>query len=314
MGDPPDQRQRPRSAAATAKASVSRLADAAGENSGHAQHRQRDQDRIFVIAVEYLRRQQARKRSANHPAERGAKVKLRQPPRARPASIEFAMAHQRQERERDEIEGNHRHPEHLVPADQAHRERRHCERDKPDHIGLSDPWPFAKRGDEGEQVYRQRNHPQERRGSDIGRQIRRDRDNEAGRHRCKRNPAHPFNGTRANFVLRRGLRCDRCRARGEQIWRRPGAQRTAQIRRPGRGLRLQRQERLDDDGIGEQRGKRPEIGRGVEHVGITRLPVPTRGKPALQQRRAGRQREEWKADRDRKQSEQPERRTIRRRR
>ena len=192
MGDPPDQcqdhaRQQPRPKFGR------RLADAAGENSGHAQHRQRDQDRVFVIAVEYLRRQQARKRAADHPAERGAKIKLRQPPRARPASIEFAVAHQRQERERDEIEGNHRQPEHLVPADQAHRERRHCERDKPDHIGMGDPRSFAKRGDEGQQIYRQRKHPQERRGSDIGRQIRRDCDNEAGRHRRKRNPAHSFN-------------------------------------------------------------------------------------------------------------------------
>ena len=66
-----------------------RLADAAGEDSGHAQHRQRDQDRVFIIAVEYLRRQQARKRSANHPAERGAKVKLRQPPRVAAREVEF---------------------------------------------------------------------------------------------------------------------------------------------------------------------------------------------------------------------------------
>ena len=168
------------------------------------------------------------------------------------------MAHQRQERERDEIEGNHRQPEHLVPADQAHRERRHCERDKPDHIGMGDPRSFAKRGDEGEQVYRQRKHPQEGRGSDISRQIRRDCDNESGRHRCKRNPAHSFNGARTNFALRRGLRCDRC-CRGEQAGDGQEHREQRKSERPGRGLRLQRQDRLDDNGIGKQRGKRTEI-------------------------------------------------------
>ena len=124
---------------------------------------------------------------------------------------------------------------------------------------MCDPRPFAKRGDEGEQVYRQRKHPQERRGSDIGRQICRDRDDEAGWHRRKRDPAHSFNATCTNFIRRRGLRCDRCLTRSEQAGdgQQHGKQRKSE--RPGRGLRLQRQDRLDDNGIGEQRGKRTEI-------------------------------------------------------
>ena len=222
------------------------------------------------------------------------------------------MAHQRQQRKGDEIESNHRHPEHLVAADQAHRERRHRERNKSDDIAMRDPRSFAEHGDEGEQVDRQREHPQERRRGDIGRQVRRDRDDEAGRHRGKHNPAHPFNATRSNFILRNRLCATAGAARGVN---KPAilssTANSANPEGPESGLRLQRQERLDDDGIGEQSGKRAEIGRGVEHVGIGRLPVPARGKPRLQQGRAGRQRKEREPDRYRKQSEQPERRPIR---
>ena len=217
------------------------------------------------------------------------------------------MTHQRQQRKGDEIERDRRQPEHLVAADQAHHERRHRERDEPDHIGMGDPWPFAKHGDEGEQIDRQRQHPEERRGSDVGGQMRRHRDHETGRDRGERDPAHALHGGGTRFIPRQSLRRDRRRVRCEQAGDGEKQDKRRKAERPARGLRFQRQERLDDDGIGEQGGKRTEIGRGVEHVGIARLPVPARGKPALQQWRAGRQREERKADRERKQSEQPER-------
>ena len=84
--------------------------------------------------------------------------------------------------------------------------------------------------------------------------------------------------------------------------------------RPQPRLLLQRQQRLDQDPIGDQRRERAEIGGGVEHVGVARPHVAAGREPALQQRRARRQRGERQPDRCRQQANQPERDGIRRRR
>jgi hypothetical protein len=96
-------------------------------------------------------------------------------------------------------------------------------------------------------------------------------------------------GTAANADLVRGLGLngDRLCACREQPDERKEDDEQRKSNRPGRGLRLQRQERFDDDRIGEQRGKRTKIGCGVEHIRIARLLVSASGKPALQQWGAG---------------------------
>jgi hypothetical protein len=147
--------------------------------TSHEQQRERNQDRVLVVAVEYVRCQQPGESATDHPAKRRAEVELGQPPGVGTSRVEFAMAHQSQQREHDEIECNRRQPEHLLASDQAHRERRHPERNEANHIGVRDPWPLAEHGDESEQVDCQRHHPQEGCGSDIGGQIRGDGYDEA---------------------------------------------------------------------------------------------------------------------------------------
>ena len=92
------------------------------------------------------------------------------------------MAHQRQQREDDEVEADDRQPEYLLAADQTHRERRHCKRNETLDIGMRDPWPLTEDGDEGQQVDCKRQHPQEGRCGDIGGEIGGDRDHEPRRH------------------------------------------------------------------------------------------------------------------------------------
>ena len=48
-------------------------------------------------------------------------------------------------------------------------------------VVVRDPRPVAKHRDEGEQVERERHHPQERRRRDVGGDVGGDRDHEAGR-------------------------------------------------------------------------------------------------------------------------------------
>jgi hypothetical protein len=79
------------------------------------------------------------------------------------------VAHQRQQREHGEIENNRRQPKHPLAADQAHCERRHGKGNELDDIAMGDPRPFAKHGDECQQVDCERYHPQERRRRDIRR-------------------------------------------------------------------------------------------------------------------------------------------------
>ena len=213
--DVPDQRQR----CADRKpwqGAGQRLAEASGKNARRAEQRERDQDRIFVIAIEDLRRDEPRKGATDHPAKGRAEIELRQPPRARPPRVKFAMAHQRQQREDDEVEGDGRQPEHLLAADQADRERRHRERNEAHHIGVRDPRPLAEHGDESQQVDRKRHHPQEWCGGDIGRQIGGDRDDEPRWHGGESDPPHPFAGTRADIVGGLDLCGDRLRARRQQ--------------------------------------------------------------------------------------------------
>ena len=232
-----------------------RPARAASQEARRAKQPERDQDRIFIIAVEQPRRQKAREGATDHPAKRRAEIKFCQPPRAGTPRVKFAVAHQRQQREYDEVERNDRQPEHLLAANQAYRQRRHGERNEAHHMAVGDPRPLAKYRDEGEQVNGQRHDPQERRRRDISRQISGDGDNEPGRNRGQRDPLHPLAATRSGLIDDFNLNRDRHRTRRKNA---DQAQENSQPRKPDgpdRRLRLQRQQRLDDDGIGEQRGK-----------------------------------------------------------
>jgi hypothetical protein len=116
-------------------------AQASTEHSGQHQHGCGDQDRILVHAIEDVRRQQCREDAAEHAAERDPKIELGKADRRRPPAIELAMAEQRQQHERYEIEADHGQPEQFAAAEETDRQRRHRDRRKPrDHL-LPDPGP-----------------------------------------------------------------------------------------------------------------------------------------------------------------------------
>jgi hypothetical protein len=76
---------------------------------------------------------------------------------------------------------------------------------------------------------------------------------------------------------------------------------------PDQVLRAQREHRLQQHRIGQQRQKTADIRGSVEEVRIGAVGVAGADEPGLQQRVVGREREERQPDRHRKQAEQPER-------
>ena len=76
-------------------------------------------------------------------------------------------------------------------------------------------------------------------------------------------------------------------------------------RRPQLRLASQRQQRLDHDRIGDERGERSEIRGGIEHIRVVRLRMAGGREPGLQQRRARRQHRERQPDGEREQADEP---------
>src|SRR5262249_54054249 len=76
--------------------------------------------------------------------------------------------------------------------------------------------------------------------------------------------------------------------------------------RPKPGLIVETNERLDEQGIGQERQEASDVARSVEKIWIARRRVIGAGGPRLRQRAVGREREEREPDRGREQSEQPE--------
>jgi hypothetical protein len=76
---------------------------------------------------------------------------------------------------------------------------------------------------------------------------------------------------------------------------------------PDQVLRAQREHRLQQHRIGQQREEAADVGRGVEEIRIGAGGMAGAHEPGLQQRVVGGEREERQADRDQEQAEQPER-------
>jgi hypothetical protein len=76
---------------------------------------------------------------------------------------------------------------------------------------------------------------------------------------------------------------------------------------PDHVLRSQREHRLEQNGIGQEREEAADVRRRIEEIRIVTLRMPGAHEPRLQQRIVGRKREERQADRHREQAEQPDR-------
>ena len=141
-----------------------------------------DQDRVFVGVVEQMRREQAGEDAADHPAERGPEIELGEQRRRRTARVDFAMTRERQRKQRKQVERHRGKPVFAVAAEQRDGKRRHHKRHDLDDEVVREPRPLAEHRHESEQIERERQHPEQGRGGDVGRDVGGHRDDEAGRN------------------------------------------------------------------------------------------------------------------------------------
>ena len=174
-----------------------------------AQHRKRQQDRILRHPVEHERRDQPRRDAADHAAGRHPEVEAGEVARRRAPSRQFAMAHQRADEEhhemdRDQPDDGLERLEH-DHGDEADDEQRLDIDDEP----MRNDRPAGEHDDEGQEIERERQHPEQRHRRDVGRDVGGDRDQQAGRHGRERHPGRGIAPGRrrggVRVLLRRGL-------------------------------------------------------------------------------------------------------------
>ena len=208
-------------------------------------------------------------------------------------------------------------------SEQARRthQRGNPRRGQPDSLQVEQdprhPTPGAPEGQhEGQDVNRQRDDPEQRRGRDIGRDIRGHRQHQAGWHEGQGHPAQ-LRLRRQRPRLRRA-RCRRGRLgvtlpyRPQKIRQHPAPDHRRRANgkdgRPEQRLRVKAQQRLGQGRVAQQGDQAAGIARRVEEVRVLRTVMGTLAEPMLQQWRGrGNGQKRW-ADGDGQMCQQPQRR------
>ena len=168
---------------------------------------------------------------------------------------------------------------------------------------------------EGQQIERQRDHPQQRRRGDVGRHVHGEGGHQRGRHERQ---ARPSPGAAAASAAERVASSAPAGAAGVS-----GTPPTCAPRirkndvasadheqdeavRPDVAELADAKGRLEHEGIAEQRDQAAQVAGGIHEIGIARIGMPAAGEPGLQQRRIGGNGDERQADRPREHAELPE--------
>ncbi len=230
-----------------------------------------------------------------------------------------------QEIETGEMADGRTNPEHLPMKSDGHRKQEkeaesrrkegisaaiaesEAAGDEDDHRGCSGDdrgraAPCRKGDDEAEQIEAQRERPQKRHCNDIGSEVGRRRQHQARGHGGKDDPVEHFPDRRRRALfLRNDL--DGIGRNGEGAYRDQKDQGEIGAG-PEPALLLDRQHRLDDQGIGDEACKASEIGGCIKRIGIPAARLERI--PALHERRLGRNDEEERPDRTQKEPGHPE--------
>ncbi len=139
--------------------------------------------------------------------------------------------------------------------------------------------------------------------------MRRHRDQQAGRHRREKDPARTHRPVRRGNIGVIACRFDnRVRGRSQQQHAAGGYHQDQQTvtGRPHPILRAQREHRLQQKRIGQEREEAADIRGSIEKVWIGTIGMSGPHEPCLQKRIVRCEREERQSDRDREQAEQPD--------
>ena len=182
--------------------------------------------------------------------------------------------------------------------------------------GPRDQRALAKDQNERQQVERQRQHPQQRRGGNVCRDVVRERRQQPRRHERKADPAQAARpcrsfGRRTGSVGHGSLRIPH--AVEHKKARRYHCPQQQEAAGPCAAQRLQPEHGLQNERIAQQRQQTAEIARSVEKIRVPPVGVPGAAEPGLKQRRVGGNGEKRRADGDRKKAHLPQIRIARRR-
>ena len=273
-----------------------------------------DRQPVFIGPDEYDRGDDRVEQPAQGAADAHGDVELGQGVGIRPQPHQLTMTGERQDEECQQVKGvEHPHRTCQLQGDEGDHQ----------HVGLgpqnqtmTDAPAWCECHDVGDQIERQRQHPQQRHRGDVGRQMGGNAEQQARRREREHGPMQtPAPGYGFAMLAPRnrlgrgagGAKPDAAQQHEQ------GEHRVAD----GPCVRLitQAYQRLDQERIGNQCADTAQIAEAVEKVGIVRTRVTAEAEPALQQRRGRRHRQERQADRHRQFAQQPQdRNAVRRRR
>ena len=257
-----------------------------------------------------MRRDQSGRDAADHAAERDPHVERGQVPRRGPAAGELAVAHQRAYEQQQQMQHDQSDGRGDRQREKQHDQNEHHDRLRRDDEPVRNKRARLERDDEGQQIERERRDPEQRHGCDVGRDMRRHGDQEAGRHGRERDPDDRIARTRRDCfrnARRNGIRQSVGRAQQEPATQREQQDQDVEPRGPAECLAAERHERLDYEWIGDQRQKASDIARRIEEIRVLRGRMIGADEPRLDQRPVGGEREKRQPDRHGEQAEQPQR-------
>jgi hypothetical protein len=180
--------------------------------------------------------------------------------------------------------------------------------------GLGDAPPGPEREHEAQKVGGQRQHPQQRHRRDLGPHGLGGAQEHARGDEGEQHPLQPlaqggrrFRGDPDGVPVRAVAHHD---AAGQDAGHVQPVTGRPEAALGCESAPRQGEERLEQEGVGQQAGQAPQVAGRVEEVGVACLPVPAPGEPGLDERSSGSQHEEREADRARQQRQEPERRCM----
>ena len=280
------------------------------------QRRQREQrQRQLVVGGEHARRHQAHQQPAERTAGRQAQVELRQVLRCGLALRQLAMTEQAREEHAHAVQRDRdADVEHAALGGQApaHRHEQQQRRQQQPLLLVPAATAAALEGQhEGQQVQRQRHHPQERHAGDVLRDVAGGGDQHQRAERGQRQPQRIVGQRgRALVALALALGCGGQRRRAASL---PGAGRAGGHEQrigaaPHPALRGAGGERFDRERKRQQADQRAEVAEREQPV--HGLLGEARRDPLLQQRAGGRQQEVRQADGGGQQNDDAQRRVF----
>ena len=181
--------------------------------AGSAQCRQCDEDRIFRYPRKRKRSDQTGKQPTHHAAERQRDIEAREVLRRRSGSRQFAMTGHRDDDEAKQMAPQQNEQVSLAASGKQHDDAYNGKRLQQQHPSMGQQGAGLKHQYPGQEIYRKRKHPKQRRCGDVGRNVRGDRDKQAGWHRREeypaptRRPVYSWDGSAAGALERLMGRC-----------------------------------------------------------------------------------------------------------